>query len=319
MSIKTDFRGSEVTDFLRCRKKYQYAWIQNLEPKQKNDKLTIGSAIHKFLEVWYATYRESEAISEMLEYIWRNAEGIEQMQIDDMCELAKKVCENYVEHYGHDAKWTVKAIEMPFNIHLEGRINYTGTIDLLIEDEDGKLWIADHKTTANLDIYDKNSDMDRQISRYWYAIERYLDVKIEGFIYNIILKDYPVPPKVLKSGQLSKDKSQKTTKEMYLDAIRLNKLNMDDYADFLQFLDEQPKEFFRRIKVERNINEMRASISELTDVIYDIRDTKRWYRNITKDCSWDCPFKSLCVAEMDGSNADHIRNELFTVKEDDAE
>lgn len=316
MSIKNDFRGSEVTDFLRCRKKYQYAWIQNLEPKQKNDKLTIGSAIHKFLEVWYTTYRESEAIVATVDYIYENCDGLEQMQIDDMCELAKKVCENYVAHYGHDTGWTVKAIEMPFNIHLEGRINYIGTIDLLVEDEDGKLWIADHKTTANLDIYDKNSDMDRQISRYWYAIERYLDVKIEGFIYNIILKDYPVPPKVLKSGQLSKDKSQKTTKDMYLDAIRLNKLNIDDYADFLQFLDEQPKEFFRRMKVERNINEMRASIDELTDVIYDIRDTKRFYRNITKDCSWDCPFKTLCVAEMDGSNADHIRNELFTVKDD---
>lgn len=316
MSIKTDFRGSEVTDFLRCRKKYQYGWIQNLQPKQKNDKLTIGSAIHKFLEVWYTTYRESEAIVAMVDYIYENCDGLEQMQIDDMCELAKKVCENYVAHYGHDTGWTVKAIEMPFNIHLEGRINYTGTIDLLVEDEDGKLWIADHKTTANLDIYDKNSDMDRQISRYWYAIERYLDVKIEGFIYNIILKDYPVPPKVLKSGQLSKDKSQKTTKDMYLDAIRLNKLNIDDYADFLQFLDEQPKEFFRRMKVERNISEMRASIDELTDVIYDIRDTKRFYRNITKDCSWDCPFKALCVAEMDGSNADHIRNELFTVKDD---
>lgn len=316
MSTKTDFRGSEVTDFLRCRKKYQYGWIQNLQPKQKNDKLTIGSAIHKFLEVWYTTYRESEAIVAMADYIYENCNGLEQMQIDDMCELAKKVCENYVAHYGHDTGWTVKAIEMPFNIHLEGRINYIGTIDLLVEDEDGKLWIADHKTTANLDIYDKNSDMDRQISRYWYAIERYLDVKIEGFIYNIILKDYPVPPKVLKSGQLSKDKSQKTTKDMYLDAIRLNKLNIDDYADFLQFLDEQPKEFFRRMKVERNISEMRASIDELTDVIYDIRDTKRFYRNITKDCSWDCPFKTLCVAEMDGSNADHIRNELFTVKDD---
>lgn len=316
MSIKNDFRGSEVTDFLRCRKKYQYGWIQNLQPKQKNDKLTIGSAIHKFLEVWYTTYRESEAIVATVDYIYENCDGLEQMQIDDMCELAKKVCENYVAHYGHDTGWTVKAIEMPFNIHLEGRINYIGTIDLLVEDEDGKLWIADHKTTANLDIYDKNSDMDRQISRYWYAIERYLDVKIEGFIYNIILKDYPVPPKVLKSGQLSKDKSQKTTKDMYLDAIRLNKLNIDDYADFLQFLDEQPKEFFRRMKVERNISEMRASIDELTDVIYDIRDTKRFYRNITKDCSWDCPFKTLCVAEMDGSNADHIRNELFIVKDD---
>lgn len=313
---KTDFRGTEVTDFLRCRKRYQYAWVQNLQPKQKNDKLTIGSAIHKFLELWYSEHRASEAMEAMEQYITDNSMGMEEMQYEELKELARQVCIHYIQNYGMDENWTVKAVEMPFSIHLEGRINYIGTIDMLVEDEDGKLWVVDHKTTNSLEIYDKNSDMDRQISRYWYAIERYLDVKIEGFIYNIILKDYPVEPKVLKSGQLSKDKSQRTTLQLYRAAIEYHGLKGEDYADFLQYLEDQPKEFFRRMKVERNISEMREAISELTDVIYDIRDSKRYYRNITKDCHWDCPFKALCVAEMDGSNADHIRSELYETKQD---
>ncbi len=67
--MKTDFRGTEITDFLRCRKRYDYAWNQNLEPKQRNEKLTIGSAIHKFLELWYSDRRALDAIEAMRVYI----------------------------------------------------------------------------------------------------------------------------------------------------------------------------------------------------------------------------------------------------------
>lgn len=316
--MKNNFRGSETTDFQRCPKRYDYAWVQNLEPKQRNEKLTIGSAIHKFLELYYQKAGSMESIlADVKQYIRDNSDGLEEMQFDEMVTLVENVCLNYSQHYAN-CDWEVVAVEMPFRVHLEGRLYYTGTIDLLVKDKDGKYWLVDHKTTNSIDIYDKNSDMDRQISRYWWAIERFMDIKIEGFIYNIILKDYPVPPKQLKSGALSKDKSQRTNLYLYLQAIKENNLNESDYEDFLTYLDEQPKEFFRRLKVERNISELRASIYELQDVIHDIKDkhrNKRWYRNITKDCHWDCPFKTLCQAEMDGSNADHIRNELFNVKD----
>jgi AAA+ ATPase superfamily predicted ATPase len=312
--MQTDFRGSEIQDYLRCKKRYNYRWIQKLEPKEANEKLTIGSAIHKFLELWHSEYRIDEAMEATFKYMLDASEGIDHMAYEDMLTLVSKVCRNYTETYNHDPNWTVLATEKQFSIPLDDGTNYIGTIDMIVEDEDGYVWFIDHKTTVAIDIFDKNSDMDRQISRYWWALEQ-LDYNVHGFIYNIILKDFPQLPKLLKSGQLSKDKSQKTTATMYRKAILINKLNEADYADFLQFLDEQPKEFFRRIKVERTQAEVLASIDEMEDVIEDIRNTKSYYRNITKDCHWDCAFKSLCQAEMDGSNANHIRNELFKVKE----
>jgi hypothetical protein len=313
--MKTDFRGTEITDFLRCRKRYNYRWVQNLEPKQANEKLTIGSAIHKFLEWWYTERRPLDAMDVMRQYITDNSEGLDEMQLEDMLLLATGVAKHYINHYGLDHNWTVRGVEVPFSVQLDDNTNYTGTIDLIVEDEDGHIWFVDHKTTTSIDIFDKNSDMNRQISRYWWALQQ-LGYNVHGFIYNIILKDIPVEPKVLKSGQLSKDKSQKTTAKMYCDAIESNGLNEADYADFLQFLEEQPKEFFRRLKVERTPAEVLASIDEMEDVIEDIRTARSHYRNITKDCHWDCAFKALCQAEMDGSNADHIRMELFKVKED---
>lgn len=317
--VKNTFRGSEIGDFLRCPKRYDYRWLQNLEPKQANEKLTIGSAIHKFLELWYSEHRALEAIDAMKEYIYENTKGMDQVDIDGMVDLARGVCVNYVQHYGVEPDWTVLAVEKQFSIQLNDGNTYTGTVDMIIEDGDGHVWFIDHKTTNSLDIFDKNSDMDRQISRYWWALEQ-LGYKIHGFIYNIILKDVPVEPKVLKSGALSKDKAQKTTYDMYMEAIEYNRLKVADYEDFLQYLKDFPKEFFRRIEVVRTDLEKFHAISEMLEVVYDIQDKQvngRWYRNITKDCHWDCQFKTLCVAEMDGSNADHIRHELFTVKEDD--
>jgi len=318
--MKYTFRGSEITDFQRCPKRYNYGWIQNLEPKVQNEKLTLGSAIHKFLETWYMSRRFKEAIEEMRNYIddvVMNSD-MEQVVIDEMIELAQGICLNYHRTYGDDSNWTVLAVEKQFNVEFDDGTVYTGTIDLIVEDEDGHVWFVDHKTTISLDIYDKNSDMDRQISRYWWALEQ-LGYNVHGFIYNIVLKDVPVEPKVLKSGALSKDKSQKTTFELYMKAIEDNNLKVSDYEDFLQQLKDYPKEFFRRLKVERTPQECQAAIGEMLEVIEDIRDKHnnwRWYRNITKDCHWDCAFKSLCQAEMDGSNADHIRAELFRVKED---
>ena len=314
MGMKTDFRGSEINDFLRCKKRYDYAWNQNLVPKQRNEKLTTGSAIHKFLELWYAEHRASEALEAMEQYIIENSEGLDELQLSDMKELCRNICVHYVQHYGMDSNWTVKAVELPFSVQLDSITNYIGTIDLIVEDEDGKTWFVDHKTTASIDIYDKNSDMDRQISRYWAALEK-LGYKIEGFIYNIVLKDVPVEPKLLKSGALSKDKSQKTTAKLYREAIAYHRLSEADYADFLQFLDEQPKEFFRRIQVDRTDVERFEALRETEHMIVDIRSSLYWYRNITKDCHWDCAFKSLCQAEMDGSNAYHIRQELFQTRD----
>ena len=317
---KNNYRGTEVQEFLRCHARYNYGYIQNLEPKHRNEKLTTGSAIHKFLELFYSGHGVAKSLEALIQYIDENNISDDEVAHQDLKELAENICINYVSHYKNDLRdYKIIAVEMPFNIPLNPDTNYTGIIDLIVEDRDGKVWFMDHKTTNSIDIFDKNSDMDRQISRYWAALE-VMGYNIQGFIYNILLKDYPQPPKVLKSGALSKDKSQKTDYTLYQQAIVDNGLNPDDYTDFLQYLQDQPKEFFRRITVERTAQERKASLDELEQVIEDIQIKSellkpKWYRNITKDCHWDCPFRSLCVAEMDGSNADHIRNELFKVKD----
>jgi hypothetical protein len=74
--------------------------------------------------------------------------------------------------------------------------------------------------------------------------------------------------------------------------------------------------FFKRVKVQRLQPEIDNAIEELIEVSKDMEGA-RIYRNITKDCSWDCPFQSICVSSMDGSNVNYLKEQLFQTRGDE--
>jgi hypothetical protein len=98
---------------------------------------------------------------------------------------------------------------------------------------------------------------------------------------------------------------------LYLKAIQEHGLDPNDYREMLDHLKTIGNRFFKRIKVTRLQPEIDASILELIEVAKDMKDA-RIYRNITKDCSWDCQHQSICQASMDGSNVDYLTEQLFT-------
>ena len=323
-----NIRGSEIQDFLRCRKRWDYRWQERLISKKKNDKLFFGELFHLYLEKYYKTKNHDTAQQYMLQ-------TLDMYMDEDWEELQDKLMEitnHYYETYKTDL-FTVLGVEVQFSIPLTATKNFTGTIDLIYRDTEGRLWFADHKTTTSIEKYEKNAILDRQINRYWWAIQQLAkgngiimgdkNILLDspyGFMYNIIYKDYPVPPKILKSGGLSKDKSQKTTYQMYKKAITDLQLNEADYADILEHLSSYPFKFFSRVEVFRNQQEIDCTMEEIGAIVQDM-DNCRTYRNITTDCQWDCQYKDLCLAEIDGSDAQWLRDELYEKgeKEDDTD
>lgn len=313
-------RGSELNDFLRCRTKWHYAWNERLTPKTPNTKLFVGSLLHKFLEYLYKYNEVPSGLRAMRElYETTDTGNADPLEMQELIGLCEQIANNYTKQWRiADAEYTVVATELQFAIPVTDELTYTGTIDLVLKDKDGRIWFMDHKTTNNIESYEKRVDMDRQISRYWWALQQ-LGYDVAGFIYNIILKDIPEPPSVLKNGTLSKNKAQKTTYKMYMDAIMDNLEDSNDYQEILDHLKAQETEngnrFFRRVKVTRLQPEIDNAIEEMVEVAKDMKDA-RVYRNITKDCSWDCPFQSICVAGMDGSNVDYLKGQLFEEQQD---
>jgi len=374
-------RGSEVSTYMRCRKKWKWAWIDGLSPKKKDGKLFFGTLFHKFVQTYYGNINDPEseytAYRSMAQlYDETDTSRMEQTELDDLWELVDGVTENYVKMWGEkDSKWTVLGTEITFAIPLSSELAYCGTIDLLYL-EDGRLWISDHKTSTRMEDYRDASVMDRQISRYYWAVQQlaagkgYIlvekhtfktdgtaDVESEwmpigeselghfiagrevyGFNYNIILKDLPEVPKPLKKGGLSVDKRIKTTSDLYIQALRDHGLMLqvdeyelvpEEYDEIIQHLrnqeDEYGNKFFRRYPVHRQQAEIDAAIQEFFHTANEsigIREMVQdglehlVYRNITHDCSWDCPFKGMCIGTMTGDRVDDLI-ELFFDKERD--
>jgi hypothetical protein len=334
-------RGSEYQDFLNCRKKWYYGWVEKLTPKRPDNKLFFGTLFHKWLEYYYNNNCE-KLITNLMTTTWMNQQdmsGMEQTDIDELMTLMRGVSENYDKTYReNDSKWNILATELEFIVKLEDNIFMTGTIDLVYE-VDGKIRFADHKTVSSLSMYEEKSKMDRQISRYWWALkmiaagvgrvkgkdglwvvsQELLGKEIDGFDYNLIAKDVPKEPKVLKSGKLSTDKAQKTTYEKYFNKIIELNLNDADYADILNTLQMKQDPFLRRIDVQRTSSELESAAWEFMYTAGDIHDVRALleaphnvealtYRNIGQQCEVMCQFKALCQTTIEGGNVSLTKN-----------
>ncbi len=343
-------RGSEYQDFLQCRKKWYYGWVEKITPKRPDGKLFFGTMFHKWLENYYNSNCEKLS-ADLLTSVWLNdqdTKDMEQVEIDEATALLKGVADNYNKTYHeNDSKWKILATELEFLVKLEEGIFYTGTIDLVYE-VDGKIRFADHKTVTSLDMYEEKSKMDRQISRYWWALKMIAEgigrvknadglwvpfkelegKEIDGFDYNLIAKSYPKEPVVLKKGGLSKDKSQRTTYDLYLDKIHELNLNEADYVDFLEMLQNKPDLFLRRVNVIRNDSELESAIWEFLYTCGDLHDIsmilktqpqlvdKVTYRNIGNHCDSMCQFKTLCQTTFEGGNVSLVKNLAYKKNEE---
>jgi hypothetical protein len=271
-----------------------------------------------------------------------------------MKKLFKGVTGNYLEKYHEqDSLKKILGTEVEFLILLDKGVYFTGTIDLVYE-EDGKVYFSDHKFVSSLDMYEEKSKMDRQISRYWWALQmiskgigrikqkatnpdeqdmwvRWTELEgreISGFVYNLVAKDYPREPKILKKGGLSQDKSQKTTYDKY--RAKIVELNLDalEYSDILEILKNKPDQFLRRVVVRRNQLELESSMLEFFYTTNDIHDTamaiqmyphkldELTYRHIGTHCDHMCQFKAICQAAIAGENVQMVKNLAYKKNEE---
>jgi len=349
-----------------------------MKPKKHDGKLFFGELYHKFQEVYYQSGDEEAAhIAMKALYEDTDTSKMDQVELDGLMELATAVTSGYVNMWKKKDKHTATlATELTFAIPISDKIAYAGTIDRIYLDADQRLWLKDYKTAASIERYRSASEMDRQISRYLWAMQRLCRgegyillpspdtshesgnewipisetafgaaiarMEVYGFEYDIVAKDVPTRPELLKKGGLSVAKAQKTTYALYLEALLahgwaqyatnpdgdLFLVTDDKYEEMLQHLknqeDESGNKFFRRFEVRRHQEEMDASMIEFLAQAGEAEALRTSeghsaliYRNVTHDCSWDCPFKQVCIGTMDGSRMDEVIG-LFYEKEEPA-
>lgn len=183
---------------------------------------------------------------------------------------------------------------------------YQGRIDMIVEDEDGDLWIVDHKTARAFKEEMFHLDVDTQVTSYAWAAQFFLDKPIAGVIYNQIKKSYPTEPKVLKSGKLSKDKSQSTTYDLYVKAIEAGGHNEADYTEFLDYLWSSGPEFVRRFQLDRSQSELDTQGRMIYDESLDMLGNPSIYPNPSEMVCGGCAFQGPCLATMENSDPNFI-------------
>lgn len=220
-------------------------------------------------------------------------------------------------------------VEVEFKIPLPEElvgpnVYYAGTLDRVVTDEYGDYWLVDYKTASAFDT--SKLDMDPQVSAYAWAATTIFNLPIQGMVFMQFKKTYPHPPKLLKgTGGFSVDKSQNTTYDMYVAALKavygqtLEECPPKQRVEYNKMLNhlagqetENGDKFIRLDLVRRNPSHLHSVYEQIILETQDMLNPKLpIYPNPTSNCVWDCPFVAPCLAKDDGSDWEYLLEENY--------
>lgn len=190
---------------------------------------------------------------------------------------------------------------------------YQGRLDGIVEDQYGRYWILEHKTAGQFGDT-AWLELDAQCGSYAWAM-RELGIKAAGIIYSQAYKGAPTPPPRLQSvrqgRRYSVNKTQRTTYQLYKKTLEEAGEPLNNYEEFLNYLQGKPNPFFRRIEVYRND----ASLDYVGNTIYleaatMLNDPPIYPSPGPFSCNW-CRFREPCIAKQNGLDYQFMLDELF--------
>ncbi len=181
------------------------------------------------------------------------------------------------------------------------KVVYQFTLDRLVEIE-GEYWILDWKFYKSFGTGDL--EYDQQLSAYIWAAAAVFELPIAGGILHEFKKTIPKQPLILASGKISTNKKQGTTHGLYRDALinlygdvsKAPHGNVGCLNDLAAQESEDRDNFIKRSRTSRTELQQQA---EGTKILMECEDMCNpdlpLYTNATRDCSWDCNLKEVCL------------------------
>lgn len=325
--IMTKASVSNLSYFSECRRKFY--WDQTYRTPIPTKSLWVGQVVHAGLDAYYRNGRDSQKAIEAardfaLSEIDRYQEGLPSIARADQAlsqpaEEALGFLANYCLYDEENRlEGTIEKVEVGFKLPTLSDPDklVSGRIDLILRASSGRLWVVDHKTMSQKPSL-AGLDVDEQMTAYAWAVWRMFGEIPERIIYNVIIKNFPAPPTVLKSGKLSKDKSQPTTYSLFRRAIDEYKLDVNDYRDMLGYLAMSGwSNYFSRVESSRNLAELEAFDRRACVKIRDIQailsdpENEAYPSPSSFTCSY-CPYLGACKAKDDGGDVEAILDSRF--------
>ena len=311
---------SELKTYQRCPKQHEYKYVDRLVPVKKSRPLFLGSWVHSALESYYTGGDWKIGHQPYLE-LYNQLFEEERTELDKrgkLPDIVTRILQSYMFYYKDDG-WKVHAIEQHFEVETPLKINgkvqtFQGIIDLVVEDEEGRRWVVDHKTAGTIPEPTAFHAMDPQLMLYPWAAKEAWGWDIAGIIYNYVKSKAPSIPKLNKDGSLSKRKVATDYPTLYR-FFRQNGYDPNEFADILRPL-RRRSPFLRRYRLPREGHVTKEILLDSLATAKRIRTPHRRVRTITRDCSTMCSYHDLCRADLNGFDTTRMRLDQFTPKEE---
>lgn len=257
------FSHSRINCFKECAKKYEYKYIDNLEPIDDNKALNIGKAFHRGIEL----NSVNDLAKELDEDEYFSDEKNETNKI-----IALAMVESFLKKFPNHNEGNIQ-----HEVHIETNIcgnekDFQIYADAIKEVEEG-LILREYKTTSKIDdLYLDKLEFNDQISRYCYVIEK-------EYKKPVIAIEYYIAKKPLLRQK------QNETIEQYRN--RLVERLMEDNN-------------IVSITLQRTKEDIEDAYEDLKYDINNIKNTKRFTKNLS-NCSvyGGCPYMNLCCKRKD--------------------
>lgn len=308
---------SKIKTWRRCHKQYDYKYNQKLESRRKVRPLLFGSICHEMIEA-NANGDDPKDIYKKYEKQAKKLFSAERPDYLEVLNDANTLMGYYFKHYVKDRLKFIaikgKLAEHEFLVEICKGIVLKGKIDAIMRDPEGRVWMTEHKTHKQIPT-DSFRFRDLQTVIYTDAAPKIGIKQIDGVLWDYIRSKPPSVPELLKNGTLSKKKID-TLADVYLEAIKSNKLKPKDYADKIKELDGSERNFFKRIFMPLNEELAKQLMKETVETAKEMCEKAGIdkTRSINKDCDW-CSFEPLCRAELLGIDADFIRKKEYVISD----
>ncbi len=339
-------RTSDRITFRRCRRKW--GWSShlrgNLGAREGQSPLWMGSGFHFALEDFHAgnTYgHPADAFAAYVTATKRQDPKSLPPDWEDLFVLSRGMLHYYVDDWLKHRDpletliWNgVPQVEVNFRVEIPfpdrvklkswgyDKVIYSGTLDRVIRDRAGLLWIVEYKTAKAIQTLHLSNDS--QVSSYCWAGNLLYGEPIAGVIYQQHRKDLPHTPNVLASGALSTARDQLTTHALFRTALKQRFGTVmaapNNYIEYLNSLAKlegaESDRYVARNRIQRNAHQCEAEgVKILMEAEEMLNPDLPLYPNPDRTCQFMCTFNGSCVSLDDGSDWEHELNLLTKPRE----
>lgn len=295
--------ASSIRQFMTCRRRYWFEYIEELKPLVREVPLSFGSAVHAGLEhLSTVGVFDADCVAKAIAASYTPAE-LEASELNPA--LALETVRAYAEHNSAWRRWRFASVEPWFEVSVGHGRRLRGRFDGIIE-VDGQMMVLERKTVRGSVSEGQLHHLlwDMQAGLYIMAA-REMKIDVRGILY-----DY-IPKPTIDLALATPEDKRKFTKDgkLYANQRDTDETPSEYLARVRSWYAERPECFVQHV-VMRNEAQVDALVAQVKMLATDIRAAERdgsWYMNPGACAVMSCPFASVCLEDQPEVRAMNFR------------